>query len=83
MKTLPFNKLWIAILRAFTIVVDQGAWTGLFAAASPIVRADPEKYKGAYLVPFGKIEQASADARNPQLAKDLWESSEKALDKLK
>lgn len=81
-KTLPLSSLWCALLRIFTIPAENGAYTSLFAAASPAVRVEPEKYKGAYLVP-GKIGKPSANAQNPQLAKDLWESSEKALAEIK
>jgi len=58
---------------------ERGADTSVFAAVSPVVRANPEKYKGAYLVPVGKLKTLNAHARNPQLAKDLWETSEKQL----
>jgi len=33
----------------------QGAWMTLFAATSADVGAEREKYKGAYIEPFGKI----------------------------
>jgi hypothetical protein len=63
----------------FAMFPDQGARNSLFAAASPVVRANPETYKGVYVVPYGKVEELNANVRNPQLAKDLWESSEIAL----
>lgn len=69
--------LWL--FSAFILTPEWGSYTSLFAATSPIVRANPEKYKGAYLVPYGKIGKPNANARNEQFAKDLWETSEKAL----
>jgi hypothetical protein len=66
-------------LRRFAVLPDQGARTSLFAAASPVVRADPEAYRGAYIVPYGKVEKLNIHARNPQLAEDLWKVSEIAL----
>lgn len=82
-KTMPLRTVWIRILRLFTVTPDQGARTSLFAAASPTVRANPGAHKGAYVVPYGKVEQPNANARNSQLAKDLWESSEVALAEFK
>jgi len=76
---MPLSGIWIRILRLFTLPPDQGAWTSLFAAASPAVRSNVEIYKGAYVVPYSKPVEPNANAGNPQLAKDLWESSEAAL----
>ncbi|OCH93974.1 NAD-P-binding protein [Obba rivulosa] len=58
---------------------SEGAYTSVFAAASPAVRAEPEKYKGAYLVPVAQVGQPSADARDPALAAELWATTEKVL----
>jgi hypothetical protein len=70
-------------MRIFFVPPDRGADTSVFAAVSPVVSANVEKYKGAYLVPYGKIAKPNAYARDPQLAKDLWETSEKQLASLK
>lgn len=79
LSTLPLKNLWLSILHAFTVSAEQGADTSVFAAASPLVRANPENYKGMYLVPVGKVQAPCKDAMNPQHAKDLWETSEKQL----
>ena len=79
LKTIPPRRLWLGILWLFLMPPERGADTSVFAAVSPVVRANPEKYKGAYLVPVGKLKTLNAHARNPQLAKDLWETSEKQL----
>ncbi|KAF8150191.1 hypothetical protein B0H34DRAFT_679082 [Crassisporium funariophilum] len=62
---------------------DEGAFTSVFAAASPLVHESPEKYKGAYLVPVGKIVQTAENARKVDLQDELWETTEKYLDSLK
>ncbi|KZP08218.1 hypothetical protein FIBSPDRAFT_874804 [Athelia psychrophila] len=59
--------------------VETSSYQSAFAAASPEVRKRAGEYKGAYLTPVGKISQPTADARNPQLALDLWATSEKQL----
>lgn len=61
---------------------DEGAWTSIFAAASPEVRKDAQRYHGSYLVPVGQASKASRQAEDPQLAEDLWRVSEEALEKM-
>jgi len=56
-----------------------GAYTSVFAAASPKVRADPEQYKGKYLVPYGSVEEPSEDAKREDLAWELWQTTEDIL----
>ncbi|KZP08217.1 NAD(P)-binding protein [Athelia psychrophila] len=71
-----------AILFIFGLLftpVERSGYNSAFAAASPEVRARAAEYKGAYLMPVGKISEPSADARNPQLALDLWATSEKQV----
>lgn len=57
----------------------QGAFTSLFAATSAEVAAAREKYKGKYLVPFGKVEITTKAARDPVIARTLWETSERVV----
>lgn len=63
--------------NAFTPL--QGAYTPLFAAADPVVWREKDKYSGAYLVPFGGIAEVSEDGKNADLAKELWQTSEKVI----
>jgi hypothetical protein len=58
---------------------EEGALTGLFAAAYPDVWEKKDIYGGAYLVPFGQLAQTSNDAKSLKLASDLWRASEKFL----
>ena len=67
------------LMRFLLPPVSQSGDASVFAAASPEVRKRAEEFKGAYLMPVGKITKPSADAQNPQLARDLWETSEKQL----
>lgn len=57
----------------------EGAITALFAATSPKISAENEKYRGAFLIPPGSIEELVGDAQNDQLALELWETSERAV----
>jgi len=57
----------------------EGAMTPLFAAANPIVWEEREKYKGQYLMPYGVISETSENAGNPELATQLWETSERVV----
>jgi hypothetical protein len=56
---------------------DQGAYNSAFAAASPLVRANPDGYKGKYIEgDYGKVLLSSKKARDPGLAADLWTVTE-------
>lgn len=57
----------------------DGSLTIIFAAAHPEVWEKKDLYGGAYVVPYGRIEQASEGARDPVLAASLWKSSEEVL----
>lgn len=57
----------------------EAALTPLFAATDPIVWKEKEKYSGAYLVPFGVLQNPSEAARNEMLARELWEASERVV----
>lgn len=58
---------------------EDGALTSIFAAAHPSVWAEKEKYGGGYLMPFGQLHDVSENAKNLQLAADLWKASEEAV----
>lgn len=82
-SSLPMGKLLVWIAKIFFVSSDVGAYTSAFAAASVKVREDREKYKGKYIVPYGKVETPSVDAQDAGLAKDLWDSTEELLAKFK
>lgn len=59
--------------------IADGAYTSVFAAANPVVRAKPDAYKGKYLVPFGRVTAPAPLAHDGELAKQLWTLSEKVV----
>ena len=70
--------MYAFIANAFFTSPEKGAYSTVFAAASPAVREDP-KYKGAYIVPPGKLGSVYAPCDNPELGKELYETTEKIL----
>ncbi|KAL1939523.1 hypothetical protein VTO73DRAFT_9834 [Trametes versicolor] len=73
----PIVKL---IITKLLTTPEEGAYTSSFAAASPIVKAEREKYKGAYLNPPGKIVTPPApEAESKELAEELWATTETIL----
>jgi NAD(P)-dependent dehydrogenase (short-subunit alcohol dehydrogenase family) len=69
---------WLVDIIAYPFFVhpDVGGYTSAIAAASPEVAQNRDKYKGAYLVPVGKLRQPSDAARDEGLAKEMWETIE-------
>ena len=59
--------------------VRTGAATSAFAAASPKVREESTKYRGAYMQPVAKIGKCSKLAQDPKLAKECWETTTSLL----
>ncbi|KZT68900.1 NAD(P)-binding protein [Daedalea quercina L-15889] len=68
------------LVRTLWTPPARGAFTSVFAAAAPDVRADAERYRGAFLQPPGRIgTPPHPDARNPALARELWDTTERLL----
>lgn len=57
----------------------EGAMTSIFAAGDASVWKDKSKYEAAYLMPFGIIGEPSVDAQKPELAAQLWATTEKIV----
>ncbi|KAI0073654.1 NAD-P-binding protein [Panus rudis PR-1116 ss-1] len=74
-----FLKFFYTLLGSTFVSPDKGAYTPVFAAAASQVRQQAEKYKGAYLMPPGKVVAASKPADSEELAKELWDTSESLL----
>ncbi|TFK93642.1 NAD-P-binding protein [Polyporus arcularius HHB13444] len=56
---------------------SEGAYGTVFAIASPAVRADRDKYKGAYIVPPGLVgTPQTPQAESAELAEELWQTTE-------
>jgi NAD(P)-dependent dehydrogenase (short-subunit alcohol dehydrogenase family) len=77
---LPFPRASRWLMNLFLAMPDRGAFTSLIAAASPAVRADPQKYKGVYLQPVGELVEPSDQAKDPKLAEELWRTTESYLE---
>ncbi|KLO08438.1 NAD-binding protein [Schizopora paradoxa] len=65
--------------RAVMLNPTQGAGTQVIAATTPEAKKNPEKYKGAYLEPMGKIVKLSKTGGNAALAQELWTTTEALL----
>ncbi|KAJ7584977.1 NAD(P)-binding protein [Mycena floridula] len=76
---LPLQPLSKLLFKLFVRQPDEGAYTSCFAAAAKEVRDQPEKYKGKYLGPVAKLETPGLNARNKDLGKELWETTETLL----
>jgi len=70
------------LLRVFSIAPDKGALTSLFAAASPVIAQERQKFKGSYLIPYGRIKEPSPTARDAKLAADLWKTTKLVISEL-
>ncbi|KAF5318613.1 hypothetical protein D9619_010977 [Psilocybe cf. subviscida] len=75
------TRILAPIINLFFRTPAQGAWNSLFAAASPIVRSEPDRFKGAYLVPVGKPGPLSINATKEGLQDDVWDTTHKVLEK--
>ncbi len=78
-SSLPLGTLIVWLAKLWFVTSDVGAYTSVFAAASPKIKANPEAYKGKYLVPYGVVEETSPDARRKDLANELWETTDEVL----
>ena len=56
-----------------------GALGPLFCAVSPVPRAQPLLYRGAYLDPPARLGRCSALAESRELAGELWDTTERSL----
>ena len=66
-------------MSMLALAPDQGAYSSCFAAASPLVRKSADEYKGAYLMPVGKVVDPAANAKDVEMQNALWETTEKYL----
>ncbi|KAF8600690.1 NAD-P-binding protein [Ceratobasidium sp. AG-I] len=80
MSKIPIIGLAVGFMVGYMFAsVPDGAYTSVFAATNPIVRAEPKAYKGKYLVPMGRIAAPSPLAEDLELGKQLWELTEKVV----
>lgn len=74
-----FGGIYAWISEHFFTTPTNGAYNSVFAASAPVVRANPETYKGVYLRPTGVISTPGKDGVKPDLAKELWGTTEEIL----
>ena len=85
--TLPFplNHIfaWIASLTWSSPA--KGAYSSVFAAASPVVKEKAAEYGGAYMnadTTPGKVGTPSVESWDDELADELWQTTETLLGEL-
>lgn len=66
-------------LRLLMLTPVQGAYTSLFAAASPVVAKEKDRYKGAYLKPFGVFVKPLKETEDEDRQEELWKLTEDTL----
>ncbi|KAF8965855.1 hypothetical protein BDZ97DRAFT_1810018 [Flammula alnicola] len=81
-RHLPLPPVASFLMWLLAKTPDEGAYNSCLAAASPLVRESPEKYKGAYLMPVGRIAEPAANAKDVGTQDDLWDTTERYLDGL-
>ncbi|KAJ3504300.1 hypothetical protein NLJ89_g8007 [Agrocybe chaxingu] len=77
----PYLPGWLItpIVNLFFISPDAAARSLCYAAASPEVAEDKEKFRGAYLVPGFKIDPDTDITKNETLQDEVWESTVEIL----
>ncbi|KAM5539668.1 hypothetical protein V8D89_006777 [Ganoderma adspersum] len=79
----PLNKvrvvgpLFAAFFKLTFLSMADGARTPVFAATSPLMATRRDEYKGAYVVPFGRVgTPPHPQAEDAELARELWDTTE-------
>ncbi|CAG8644871.1 16207_t:CDS:2 [Cetraspora pellucida] len=70
-------KPLVSIGTFFMLTPNDGALTQLYCATSPEI--EEKNYRGKYFIPFGELGQTNAPAKDEELAKTLWNFSEKFI----
>ncbi|ESK88078.1 short chain dehydrogenase, partial [Moniliophthora roreri MCA 2997] len=76
----PLSFIWSMIACLVIKNAKEGSYMSVFTAASKTVEEAREKYKGAYLVPVGKIVKTSAIEGDPEKAEELYQLMLKFLE---
>ncbi|TDL29008.1 NAD-P-binding protein [Rickenella mellea] len=75
-KKYPASRITLYLTSLVLYTPTQGAYTVTFAAASSKVRTEATIYKGAFLMPMGKMGKKTKMAEDAELGKELWTTSE-------
>ncbi|KJA26759.1 hypothetical protein HYPSUDRAFT_1029410 [Hypholoma sublateritium FD-334 SS-4] len=68
------------LMRVIAMAPDEGAYTSVFAAGSPVIREQAEEYNGSYLEPPGRITKPAPNALKVELQDELWNTTGKYLE---
>ncbi|KDR76480.1 hypothetical protein GALMADRAFT_210460 [Galerina marginata CBS 339.88] len=71
------------VMGIFFMRPEAGSFNSCFAAASPLVKKNPAKYKRAYLTPIGSIGALGKNAQRDDLSLDLWDATERISEEAK
>jgi hypothetical protein len=74
--------LKVVILPLFFLSMSKGGMNSAFAAAGQDIKKDRAPYKGAYLMPVGKITQPSKAALDDRLATELYDTTKEVLSEM-
>ncbi|KAJ8482844.1 hypothetical protein ONZ45_g14808 [Pleurotus djamor] len=78
-QKLPFPSITSPALRWMMYTPEEGAYTSLFAAASPVIRAEKDRFKGAYVKPFGVVIEPLKQTKNAEIGEELVAFTEEFL----
>lgn len=75
----PLRRPLTKFISLFFLTPDKGATASTFAATAPVVRAEADKYNGAYLSETGGFNKVPATGKDDALAGELCDTSEALL----
>ena len=76
-----FYSFVYPVVKLLMMKPDDGAITQLWAATAEEVRADQDRYKGQYLVPYGKVGDAPAIVGDEKAAREMWATTRDEVNK--
>ena len=72
---------WWFIKNSFD-TPEKGAYSSLFAATSPDVKTQPDRFKGAFLLPVDQVTVPKIDTvRLDDMGRNLWDLSQQLVAK--
>jgi len=81
-NTIPGSFIWMKLAGLWLKPATFGAQTSSFAAGSPIVHKEREKYHGAFIVPGNEPAKQTSFALDEGKQQELWDFTEKLLKEL-
>jgi NAD(P)-dependent dehydrogenase (short-subunit alcohol dehydrogenase family) len=79
---MAINNAFIKTLARISFLTpEQGSATPIFAATAKEVRQNAGKYKGKFLVPFGRVEAPNTVVEDDGQVKGLWKNTTREINK--